>query len=165
MQNEGRGIRNTQQHACNPQSPSPNQLTFLHPSTHRSIGTTPPARSQYSVLIRVRARGRVRARVVVALPWPRPPPWVPTKRNGPFLRHYGATVPHKMPYSYRGLSLCLRRHWEREYAPNSRKVRAIFALIFAHMRTSTAWRAPTQVGGTTSHCRMSTCPRPAACGF
>ena len=24
---------------------------------------------------------------------------VPTRRNGHFLRHYGATVPHKIPYS------------------------------------------------------------------
>ena len=53
--------------ACNPQSPSPNQLTFLHPSTHRSIGTTPPARSQYSVLIRTRLRVGVGVRVRVGL--------------------------------------------------------------------------------------------------
>ena len=49
---------------------------------------------------------------------------LPTKRNGPFLRRYGATMPHKVPYSYRGLSLCLRRHCEREYAPRSRENRA-----------------------------------------
>ena len=35
---------------CNP------QLTFLHPSTYKGIGTTPLARSQYSVLISVRTR-------------------------------------------------------------------------------------------------------------
>ena len=58
MQKEGMGIQNTQPHACNPQThpPTPNcnsQLTFLHLSTYKNIGTTPPARSQYSVLIKV----------------------------------------------------------------------------------------------------------------
>ena len=37
---------------------------------------------------------------------------VPTKRNGPFLRHYSAVMPHKMPYSYCRRSLCLRCHCE-----------------------------------------------------
>ena len=40
---------------CHPPTPGCNpQLTFLHHSTYKSIGTTPPARSQYSVLIRLR---------------------------------------------------------------------------------------------------------------
>ena len=90
--------------------------------------------------------------------------WVRTKRNGPFLRHYGATVPPKMPYSYHGRSLCLRCQCKREYSPNLCQNCAIFALIFSHVHTSTAWRAPTQVPrASQSHGRMSACPRPAAC--
>ena len=46
---------------------------------------------------------------------------VPRKRNGPFLRHYGATVPHKLPSSYCGLSFCLRRHCERVHVANWRE--------------------------------------------
>ena len=49
---------------------------------------------------------------------------VPMKRNGPLFTRHGATVPHKMPYSQRELSLCLRRQCERQYKGNLREYRA-----------------------------------------
>ena len=64
--------------------------------------------------------------------------------NGIFLRHYGAMVPYNLASSTGGFPCtcaAITNAYAYAYATNLRKNRTDVAFVFAHARTSRAWRA------------------------